>query len=68
MRVKHVAPLADPVGFLGIPDASRKAASFGRLSKQFHSKREFSPKDADFTVWGLLFSFFRFGSLALCCI
>lgn len=68
MRVKHVAPLADPVGFLGIPDASRKAASFERLSKQFHSKRELSPKDADFTVWGLSFSLFRFGSLTLCYI
>lgn len=50
MRVKYVAPLADPVGLLGVPDASRKAASFGRLSKQFHSKRELSLEDADFTV------------------
>lgn len=48
-----MAPLADPVGFLGIPDASQEAAPFGRLSKQFPSKRELSPEDADFTVWGL---------------
>lgn len=53
MRVKCVALLADPVGVLGIPGASRKAASFGRLSQQFHSKRELLPEDADFTVWGL---------------
>lgn len=53
MRVKRVAPLADPIGVLGIPGASRKAASFGRLSSSSIAKRELSPEDADFTVWGL---------------
>lgn len=50
MRVKSVALLLGPVGFLGIPDASQRDASSRKLSK-FLNKRELSPKDADLQFW-----------------
>lgn len=45
MRVKSVAPLSGPVGFLGIPDTSQRDVSSWELSK-FLNKRELSPKEA----------------------